>query len=70
MISRSRKPHLLTVGSYLLRSGFCLVGLIWIAKGGRWEHILSAFLGIMGARWFLIHRGKPDREQEKTVLEG
>lgn len=69
-LSRSRRPHLLTLSSFLVRSGFCLAGLFWIAREGRWEYMVSSLLGIIGARWVLIRLLSPEREPKKSFSEG
>lgn len=69
-LSRSRNPHWLTLGSFLLRSGFCLAGLFWIAREGRWELMVSSLLGIIGARWAMVRLLSPERETKKSFSEG
>ncbi|MGD2245256.1 MAG: ATP synthase subunit I [Candidatus Aminicenantes bacterium] len=66
----SRQPHLLAYASFLVRSGFCLAGLILVARGGRWEHVIVSLLGIIGTRWILVRRWSPGEGRERTLSEG
>jgi F1F0 ATPase subunit 2 len=48
-LTRARWPAALTLGSFLGRMGFGLVGFYLVA-GGRWERLLPCLLGFIGAR--------------------
>jgi F1F0 ATPase subunit 2 len=69
-LGRCRKPHWLALGSFGLRSGICLAGLFWIAREGRWEHVVSSLLGLLAARWVLVHLLRPARKPERSLSEG
>jgi len=69
-LARSPKPHLLTLGSFAVRSGFILAGLYWIAREGRWEAIVVSLLGVLGARLIFIRLLSPEKKQGRTFSEG
>ncbi|MBN2409332.1 MAG: ATP synthase subunit I [Candidatus Aminicenantes bacterium] len=69
-LPRSRRPHLLTLASLFVRSGFVLVGLFLVARGGRWESIVAALLGMIAVRWALIRRLSPAKEAKRACQEG
>jgi F1F0 ATPase subunit 2 len=49
------QPALLTLVSFLLRTGISLTAF-YLASGGRWERILISLLGFMIIRGFLVRR--------------
>ena len=51
----SRQPALLTLGSFLVRTGISLTAF-YLASGGRWERILTSLLGFMIMRSLLVCR--------------
>ena len=53
-----RQPGLLTMGSFLVRTGISLTAF-YLASGGRWERILISLLGFMIMRGFLVRRVRP-----------
>ena len=53
-----RQPALLTMGSFLVRTGISLTAF-YLASGGRWERILISLLGFMIMRGFLVRRVRP-----------
>jgi F1F0 ATPase subunit 2 len=54
----TRQPGLLTLGSFLVRTGISLTAF-YLASGGRWERILISLLGFMIIRSFLVRRVRP-----------
>jgi len=50
-----RRPVLLTVGSFLLRTALVVAGLCLVA-GGRWERLLVGLLGFLLMRQILLWR--------------
>lgn len=69
-LPRSRRPHLLTLVSLFVRSGFVLAGLLLVARTGRWPSIVAALLGMIAVRWFLIRRWSPGKEAKGIRLKG
>jgi len=69
-IVRSRQPHLLALGSFVLRSGLCLAGLYGIARGGSWEHLVVSLLGLLVVRWALIQLGSPHKGEQRSLSRG
>jgi F1F0 ATPase subunit 2 len=51
----ARQPALLTLGSFLLRTGLSLIAFCF-ASGGHWEGILASLLGFIIVRVFLVRR--------------
>ncbi len=51
----ARQPALLTLVSFLVRTGISLTAF-YLASGGRWERILISLLGFMIMRGFLVRR--------------
>jgi F1F0 ATPase subunit 2 len=54
----ARQPALLTLGSFLVRTGISLTAF-YLASGGRWERILISLLGFMIMRGLLVRRMRP-----------
>ena len=50
-----RQPALLTMGSFLLRTGISLTAF-YLASEGHWERILISLLGFIILRGFLVRR--------------
>ena len=50
-----RQPALLTIGSFLVRTGISLTAF-YLASGGHWERILISLLGFIIIRGFLVRR--------------
>jgi F1F0 ATPase subunit 2 len=50
-----RQPALLTMGSFLVRTGISLTAF-YLASGGHWERILISLLGFMIIRGLLVRR--------------
>lgn len=57
-LPNARQPALLTIGSFVARTGITLLGL-FLASGGRWERILVGLLGFLVARGLLVRRFRP-----------
>ena len=53
-----RQPALLTLGSFLVRTGISLTAF-YVASGGHWERILICLLGFIIIRGFLVRRVRP-----------
>ena len=51
----ARQPALLTLGSFLVRTGLSLA-VFYVVSGGHWERILASLLGFMIMRGFLVRR--------------
>jgi F1F0 ATPase subunit 2 len=51
----ARRPALLTLGSFFVRTGISLTAF-YLASGGRWERILISLLGFIILRGFLVRR--------------
>ncbi len=51
----ARQPALLTLGSFLVRTGIGLTAF-YLASGGRWERILISLVGFMIMRGLLVRR--------------
>jgi len=50
-----RQPGLLTMGSFLVRTGISLTAF-YLASEGHWERILISLLGFIIIRGFLVRR--------------
>jgi F1F0 ATPase subunit 2 len=50
-----RQPALLTMGSFLVRTGISLTAF-YLASEGHWERILISLLGFIIIRGFLVRR--------------
>ena len=50
-----RQPALLTMGSFLVRTGISLTAF-YLASEGQWERILISLLGFIIIRGFLVRR--------------
>ena len=53
-----RHPALLTLGSFLVRTGISLTAF-YLVSGGRWERILISLVGFMIMRGLLVRRVRP-----------
>jgi F1F0 ATPase subunit 2 len=53
-----RQPALLTLGSFLVRTGISLTAF-YLVSGGHWERILMSLLGFIIMRGFLVRRVRP-----------
>jgi F1F0 ATPase subunit 2 len=51
----ARQPALLTMGSFLVRTGISLTAF-YLASEGHWERILISLLGFIIIRGFLVRR--------------
>jgi F1F0 ATPase subunit 2 len=49
-LADARRPALLVLGSFVLRTGVALGGFYLVATAGRWERILAYLLGFVTAR--------------------
>ena len=52
-MNQSRSPIVLTLGSFILRTGAVFLVLIYVARQGDWENILILLAGFIGSRIFL-----------------
>ena len=57
-LPHARQPALLTLGSFLVRTGIGLTAF-YLASGGRWERILISLLGFIIMRVILVRRARP-----------
>ena len=53
-----RQPALLTIGSFLVRTGISLTAF-YLASEGHWERILISLLGFIIVRGLLVRRVRP-----------
>jgi F1F0 ATPase subunit 2 len=67
----SRSPILLTLGSFVGRTGIVVVGF-YIVMGGHWERMLACLAGFIMMRLLMVSRlgtaGTPPEVQPKKVL--
>ena len=61
----ARQPALLTLGSFLVRTGVSLVAF-YFASGGQWQRILASLLGFIIVRVFLVRRIRCSPEKVTT----
>lgn len=54
----SRRPALLFVGSFVLRSGLALAGFYWVGHN-QWQALLPCLLGFGVARFIVIRLVRP-----------
>ena len=52
-MNQSRSPIVLTLGSFILRTGAVFLVLIYVARQGIWENILILLAGFIVSRIFL-----------------
>ena len=52
-MNQSRSPIVLTLGSFILRTGAVFLVLIYVARQGDWENILILLAGFIVSRIFL-----------------
>lgn len=55
----SKHPALLSLGSFIVRLGFCLLGFYWVMDGA-WKGLLIALLGFLLMRGVLLRRWGKD----------
>ncbi len=52
-MNQARSPIVLTLGSFILRTGAVFLVLIYVARQGDWENILILLAGFIVSRIFL-----------------
>ncbi|MBA7553071.1 hypothetical protein ES705_45656 [subsurface metagenome] len=52
-MNQARSPIVLTLGSFIIRTGAVFLVLIYVARQGDWENILILLAGFIGSRIFL-----------------
>jgi len=57
----ARRPGLLILGSFLVRSGITAFGFS-LVMGGHWERVLPCLLGFLLVRQALVRRCRPQPE--------
>ncbi|MFP3868374.1 MAG: ATP synthase subunit I [Desulfobacteraceae bacterium] len=57
-LPRVRRPEMLTLGSFLVRTSICLLGF-YLIMAGRWERLLLAALGFLIMRTILVRSWGP-----------
>jgi len=63
-LAKSRYPGLFALGSFGFRLAVIMLGFLLAAKGGHWERLLSALLGVILVRFLLLARARLRREAE------
>ena len=65
-MNQSRSPIVLTLGSFILRTGAVFLVLIYVARQGDWFNILVLLVGFIIGRIFLSRRiGKQKNRLKK-----
>ena len=52
-MNQARSPIVLTLGSFIIRTGAVFLVLIYVARQGKWENILILLAGFIVSRIFL-----------------
>ena len=52
----SRRSAGLVMLSYLIRNAFLIFALFFIGRGGKWENLIFALIGIIGMRWVFFRK--------------
>ena len=52
-MNQARSPIVLTLGSFIIRTGAVFLVLIYVARQGEWENILILLAGFIVSRIFL-----------------
>jgi len=52
-MNQARSPIVLTLGSFIIRTGAVFLVLIYVARQGNWENILILLAGFIVSRIFL-----------------
>ena len=55
-MNQARSPIVLTLGSFIIRTGAVFLVLIYVARQGDWENILILLAGFIISRIFLSRR--------------
>jgi len=63
-----RKSSLLILLSFFVRNGLLLFALYMIGRGGDWENIIFALIGIIGARWIFFGKINPEKSARPVFL--
>jgi F1F0 ATPase subunit 2 len=63
-----RRSSLLVLLSFLIRNGFLIFALYMIGRGGEWENIIFALIGIIGARWIFFRKINPEKSAQPILL--
>lgn len=67
-LPQSPRPLVLSVVSFLVRTGLVLVGFYFIARGGHWENLIASLVGFILARIILVQRLAP--RSKNTMVKG
>jgi F1F0 ATPase subunit 2 len=59
-VPKARRPELLTLGSFLARTGVSVLGF-YLVMGGHWERLLVCLFGFILMRIFLVRRWRCER---------
>ncbi len=54
-LAAARRPALLTLGSFLARTGV-MVASFYVVMDGRWQRLIACLLGFVLVRTVLLHR--------------
>ena len=65
-----RRSSLLVLLSFLIRNGFLIFALYLIGRGGEWENIIFALIGIIGARWVFFGKINPGKSARDIFERG
>ncbi|MBN2244473.1 MAG: ATP synthase subunit I [Candidatus Aminicenantes bacterium] len=63
-----RRSFLLVLLSFLVRNGLLLFALYLIGRGGEWDNIIFALIGIIGARWIFFGKINPEKSARPVFL--
>ena len=64
-MNQVRSPIVLTLGSFILRTGAVFLVLIYVARQGDWGNILILLAGFITARIFLSRRIRKQKNRLK-----
>jgi len=60
-LARTRRPALLTVGGFFVRTGLTLLGF-FIVMAGQWERAIACMVGFLVMRKFMTYRYGPMKQ--------
>jgi F1F0 ATPase subunit 2 len=63
-LPKSNHPGFLALSSLGIRMAGMILGFLLVARGGRWQQLLLALLGVIAVRFVLVHRVRSGRKAE------